>query len=371
MTADVGRALLVWPLVVSLVTIFGTASFVLLSAGERISNFRAVAPSLLTLWRTLAAVIFLLSPLVLLNITADMAGVSWTSALSFAPQVLAETHAGSVFKWFLPVALLLLLSACIPLPQSIRTTMLSLLAGVLLLLQALLSHAIDKGALAVAVYFLHELAVGLWVGALLAFWMVTRYGNPPDIWVERAARRVSKLAFWSVIALVISGTYTAYNGLGFDLYRLVFSAYGRTLITKVTVFAGVLAIGAYNRYWLVPKVAEPTARDALLRNVGIESVILLLAVVGLASLLANTPPARGMGGHGGHPMMAMIVADPISRSLNRFGFEMPGYGSRRGLASTTITVGLRDSRGFAPRAHDDTYDFAATLRNRSVKTTVP
>jgi len=321
-TADVGRALLVWPLVVSLVTIFGTTSFVLLSAGERISDFQAVAPSLLTLWRVLAAVIFVLSPLVLLNITADMAGVSWASAVGFAPQVLAETHAGSVFEWFLPVALLLLLSACIPLPQSIRTTMLSLLAGVLLMLQALLSHAIDKGALAVAVYFLHELAVGLWVGALLALWMVTRYGDPPDIWVERAARRVSKLAFWSVIALVISGTYTAYNGLGFDLYRLVFSAYGRTLITKVTVFAGVLVIGAYNRYWLVPKVAEPAARDALLRNVRIESVILLLAVVGLASLLANTPPGHGMGGHGGHPMMAMMVADPISRSLNRLGFKM-------------------------------------------------
>jgi putative copper export protein len=200
--------------------------------------------------------------------------------------------------------------------------MLSLLAGVLLLLQALLSHAIDKGAIAVAVYFLHELAVGLWVGALLALSMVTRYGDPSDIWIERAARRVSKLAFWSVIALVISGTYTAYNGLGFDLYRLVFSAYGRTLITKVTVFAAVLAIGAYNRYWLVPRVAEPAARDTLLRNVRIESVILLLAVVGLASLLANTPPAHGMGGHGGHAMMAMMVADPIGPSPNRFGLEI-------------------------------------------------
>jgi putative copper resistance protein D len=302
---------------VSLVATFGTASFVLLSAGERVFDFRAVAPSLLTLWRVLVAVIFLLSPLVLLNITADMAGVSWTSAVDFVPQVLAETHAGRVFSWFLPVALLLLLRACAPLPQFIKITMLSLLAGVLLLLQALLSHAIDKGAIAVAVYFLHELAAGLWVGALLALWMVTRYGDPSDIWVEGAAQRVSKLAFWCVIALAITGTYTAYNGLGLDVYRLVFSAYGRTLIAKVTVFAGVLAVGAYNRYWLVPNVGEPAARDALLRNVRIESFILLLAVVGLASLLANTPPAHGMGGHRGPPMMAMMAADPIRRSLKR------------------------------------------------------
>jgi putative copper resistance protein D len=307
-TADVDRAVLVWPLVASLVATFGTTGFVLLSARERVFDLQAVAAALVTPWRLLAAVIFLLSPLVLLNVTADMAGVSWTSAVGFVPQVLAGTHAGRVFEWFLPMALVLLLSAGLPVPQSVRTMALFVLSGALLLLQALLSHAIDKGNIAVAVYFVHEVAVGLWIGALLTLWTVARRGNPPDIWVERAARRLSKVAFWSVIALVITGTYTTYSGLGFDVYRLLFSVYGRTLMVKVAVFAGVLTVGAYNRYWLVPKVTEPAARDALLRNVGIESLILILAVVGLASLLANTPPAHGMGGHAGHPMMAMIAA---------------------------------------------------------------
>src|SRR5438876_240751 len=95
-TADVVRALLAWPLMVALVTTFGTTSFVLISAGERGFDLRAAAASLLTLWRLLAAVIFLVSPLVLLNVAADMAGVSWTSAVGFVPQVLAETHAGRV-----------------------------------------------------------------------------------------------------------------------------------------------------------------------------------------------------------------------------------------------------------------------------------
>jgi hypothetical protein len=43
-------------------------------------------------------------------------------------------------------------------------------------------------------------------------------------------------------------------------------------------FAAVLAIGGYNRYWLVPQVSDSTARDGRLRNVGVESVILLFAV---------------------------------------------------------------------------------------------
>jgi hypothetical protein len=97
MTADVGRALLGWPLVVSLVTTFETAGFVLLSARERVFDLRAAAASLRTLWRFLTAVTFLVSPLVLLKVTADMADVSWTSAVGLVPQVLVETHAGRIF----------------------------------------------------------------------------------------------------------------------------------------------------------------------------------------------------------------------------------------------------------------------------------
>jgi hypothetical protein len=91
---------------------------------------------------------------------------------------------------------------------------------------------------------------GLWRGAA----MLPTYGS------RTLLGAFSKLAFWSVFAIVISGIYTAYNGLEFDLYHLLFSAYGRTLIAKVAVFAAVLAIGGYKRYWLVPKVSDSTAR---------------------------------------------------------------------------------------------------------------
>src|ERR1700757_4148602 len=78
-TADVSRALFTWPLIGSLLTIFGTACFVLLSPGEQVFDFRAAAASLLPLWRILASVVLLASVLMLLNVTADMASVSWTS----------------------------------------------------------------------------------------------------------------------------------------------------------------------------------------------------------------------------------------------------------------------------------------------------
>jgi putative copper export protein len=91
--------------------------------------------------------------------------------------------------------------------------------------------------------------------------------------------------------LVASGGLLAYRGLGLNLQHLLYSAYGRTLIAKVIMFVIVLTLGSYNRYWLVPQFRIPTARNALLQTVRVECC-LLIVVLGLAALLANTPPVH-------------------------------------------------------------------------------
>ena len=99
------------------------------------------------------------------------------------------------------------------------------------------------------------------------------------------------VAGWTVAILILSGMYTAYYSLGADSHRLIDSAYGRTLVDKVCAAMLVLLIGAYNRYWVMPAVSQASAQESLLRNVGVES-LLLIGVLGLAALLANTPPAH-------------------------------------------------------------------------------
>jgi di/tricarboxylate transporter len=101
---------------------------------------------------------------------------------------------------------------------------------------------------------------------------------------------VSRLAAWCVLVVALTGGYSAYEALGWHIDRLLLSEYGRILVAKVVVFGVVLALGAYNRYWLVPQVGTLRTRETLLYNVGVESVILLVGVLALASLLANTPP---------------------------------------------------------------------------------
>ncbi len=287
------RPLIEWPLVAALVGLFGTAAFVLLASEEGSFNLQQSVSPLLPWWRIAALVILVTASCMMLDVTASMAGVDWKGALPLFTEVLTETHAGHVWQWYLSAMIALVIFTFLPTRQSVRVPAILGLSALVIFLQAELSHATDKGSLAVVVYFLHAAAAGLWFGALLAFWIVQRRGAPPSEWVARAALKVSKSAGWTVAILILTGIYTAYHGLGFDLYHLLYSAYGRTLLAKVAVFSLVLPIGAYNRYRLIPEINGASAQKSLVRNVGIESLILAVGVLGLAAVLANTPPAHG------------------------------------------------------------------------------
>jgi copper resistance protein D len=283
------RALVAWPLLVAETLIFGTAAFALLLAADTQSE--EMANALTPLWRWLALLAVVFSPLALLVGAANMGDLSVRAAIPFLPQVIRETHLGHVWMWSFPFTLALLLVAWTSGRGPSRTAILGLVACALLLLGSFSSHAIDRGRIAVIVYFIHEVAAALWIGAILGLWFGAVRGKLGAGWILQTAPRVSGVAGWTVTILILSGLYTAYYSLGADPHRLIDAAYGRTLVDKVCAAMLVLLIGAYNRYWLMPTVSESSAQQSLLRNVGVESV-LLIGVLGLAALLANTPPAH-------------------------------------------------------------------------------
>jgi putative copper export protein len=285
------RALAAWPLVAAEILIFGTAVFALLIAPSSESQPDGVAHSLTPLWRGLALLAFFTSPLVLLVDTANMADVSLRAAIPYLPQVMRETHLGRLWLWGFPVTTFLMIVAWMPGYRPIKIAILGISTGALLALTSLSSHAIDRGAIAVTVYFVHEVAAALWVGAILGLWLGAFHGGLGPEWVGQTAPRVSKLAGWTVTLLILSGLYTAYHSLDADPQRLIYADYGRTLVVKICAASVVLLIGAYNRYWLIPIMSKSPSQQSLLRNIGVESV-LLIGVLGLAALLANTPPAH-------------------------------------------------------------------------------
>src|SRR5260370_11468156 len=158
------RALAAWPLVAAEILIFGTAVFAFLIAPSAESQPDGVAHSLTPLWRGLALLAFLISPIVLLVDCANIADVSLPAAISFLPQVMHETHLCRIWLWAFPVTVFLLIAALMPGYRPIKIAILGILTGSLLALTSLSGHAIDRGAIAVAVYCVHDVGAALWIG---------------------------------------------------------------------------------------------------------------------------------------------------------------------------------------------------------------
>ena len=287
-------ALLAWPAILGQTLIFGSATLCVmlrLSADIGEAASLSLERMLRGWWRMFALKIALLMVLMFVNQVAGMAGTSWRGALPLLGEVLTQTHSGHTWEWRLPVAVALPIAAWMPLGDRARTLTLVILCAALMAQGCMLSHAIDFGLLAIAVRFTHMLAAGTWIGALFGYWVLARSAGASSRIQREAARVLSTLASWSVAILIASGIYLAYQGLGHRVNHLIYSLYGRVLLLKLTGFSLVLAVGAYNRFWLVPAIDQPSARRAFLRTVSAE-VLMLLGVIGLSTLLAATPPAR-------------------------------------------------------------------------------
>lgn len=279
------QPLLAWPLVGSQVLIFGTTAFALLAAPR---DGDVPGRHLAALWRVLALIVLVMSPLRLLSVAAGMADSTFREVLPSMPEIMRETFAGRVWTWRLATALLLALAAWIPAPGRLATASLAGISGTLLALQSVTSHAVDHGAFAIAIHFTHQAAAGMWLGALV-FLLMGAVEHTDARWLRAATPRVSKVAGWSVAVLLVTGAIRAWDALGLRFDLLINSIYGRTLLWKVGTAATVILIGGYNRYRLVGSVGEAPARAALIRNVAVECV-LLAVVLGWSVVLANTPP---------------------------------------------------------------------------------
>jgi putative copper resistance protein D len=198
---------------------------------------------------------------------------------------------------FLVLALSLPLMALIPDRRPARpvlwlvaTTGLLILAGSF----AALGHAREltwTGRLAAVA---HVLAISLWTGSLWPLWRCCRSLSP-----ERQAgllRRFGDLARWMLAVMLISGGVLVWQLTGsFD--DLTGTAYGRLLLTKLLLVAGLVTIGAWHRYRLVPALGWPDpsgrrkAAEALQRSILLEAGLaaLIIAVTVVLTGLFSPP----------------------------------------------------------------------------------
>lgn len=136
------------------------------------------------------------------------------------------------------------------------------------------------GALFVAV---HTVSAAVWLGVLVAMTLTLR---AKGAWAL-ALPAYSRLAWWSVWILAISGTVNAAVKIG-DIGGLVDTGYGRVVLAKTVLLVVLVLIARRLRAtWLVSVAAHRTKVDESIVRAAVHVCILTVAF-GLAAALATT-----------------------------------------------------------------------------------
>jgi putative copper resistance protein D len=224
--------------------------------------------------------------------------------------VLGQTRFGTV--WLLRHGLLVLIAALLLLAERERSRadwfalrgQGLLLGAAALAAMAWAGHAAAADPVGLPAPWIdapHRVAAGAWLGGLLPVALLLRAtategGADSRPYAIVAVRRFSTLALAAMAVLVLTGLAHAWTQLA-DVGALLGTPYGWLLLTKLGLLVPILLLGALNRRRLLPRLGGPgptVGRPAMLRLGGqvAAECALGLAIVGVVSLLATTPPGR-------------------------------------------------------------------------------
>ncbi len=226
---------------------------------------------------------------------------------------------------------------------------------------SLSGHAVGEDVSVVRLPFdmMHSIAAAAWIGGLLQLIPWSR-ATPVD---PNVVERYSVQAFMSVVLLVLTGTWAAYEEIGLSLDALLDTTYGRLVIVKAALLLATLPIANLNRTRTVPGIRADTEGSAarLRTYVRVEFGILLL-VLAATAWLVQTPPAKvqlapqvvektaelGSGGS------VQLTVDPATVGSNLFhvyvydkdlqlddevtDFTLTAFNDKRGLGPLKIDV---------------------------------
>lgn len=152
---------------------------------------------------------------------------------------------------------------------------------------------------------LHLTAMAVWVGGLaLVLGSVLPRREPAEL---RAVLPVfSRVAFAAVLALVASGTYSAWRGIG-SVHAILHTDYGWLVVGKVVLLGAIVAVAQLSRRLVRRRVIAYAMTDALVQDVApdeaaqpterlrravqVETVV-AFAVLGLSALLVAQPRGK-------------------------------------------------------------------------------
>lgn len=222
---------------------------------------------------------------------------------------------------------------------------LAALAGFVALVPLPLSghtRAAAQTELVVAVDGLHLVAGAAWLGGLVGLALtVPALAGRHDA-MAGLVSRFSAVAASALGTVVLAGAFLAWRLVG-SWSELFASDYGRVLLVKIALVALAVAVAAYNRVSLVPRIRgaagfhdRAAAARTLARTASTEASLLLAVLLVTGFLVNNNPPS---GPQAGTPptsqtarttlgdLQAVVTLDPATSGMN------------------TVTVRIRDGAG--------------------------
>ncbi|MET9282965.1 copper resistance protein CopC [Streptomyces anthocyanicus] len=199
-----------------------------------------------------------------------------------------------------------------------------------------------QAGLAMPVDVVHLIAVATWLGGLTAL-LVALYRGPADTPVPAlAVRRFSRVAFGSVIALVVTGTYQSWRQLG-SWTAFTDTRYGQLLLVKIGLVAVLVGVAHFSRRWTAqlaeaaPAVAGAAAARRAEKGAGKASTKASAKASGTASAKAGTKAS------GTAPAKAGTKASGNAKVAQKASGTTRGSGTAKG-------TGTAKGSGGSPRA---------------------
>lgn len=166
------------------------------------------------------------------------------------------------------------------------------LVGVLLVLLAFTQVGHTRGDPRMGALLLFHLAVAaFWMAALPPLYRLAGHERD-DGRSLLALRRFGRIGLVLIPLMLIAGAGLVGWQMGGRPAALLGSSYGQVLTVKLALVALLLALGALNRWRLVPAVgrAEPGARRRLRRSIATEGALMALLLLTVALLFTTGSP---------------------------------------------------------------------------------
>jgi copper transport protein len=219
------------------------------------------------------------------------------------------------------------------------------LAAMALLVEATLSHAASQAfaPAEIGLQWLHLIAVGLWLGGLIA--LLAELRGPATPAKGELARRFAVLAGLGLGMVAVTGVLRSIVDIG-TLDALVSTDFGRLVLLKIGLLVPIAALGALNHFRNVPRAGRELGP---LRRAGLTELSLGAVVLLVASLLVNVaPPTEVAAAAAGSAAPAAPAASATLAPLLVTGSD---FGTTVRLA-LIVSPGIVGSNDFSARVTD-------------------